>query len=112
MLMMRVTRKERRIIKVSKSYVTLPICPICNKETGDLLMDMRLRDKFEMHTKTPNPCEPCKKKYLTKGVLLLDPHSGNLIVIKISAFKRIFNVPVPEKHIAFVEPAVLQQLQA
>lgn len=95
---------------MDKSYVTMTICPICKKETGELLFDRRLRPTFEMHTMTPNPCDKCKKKYLKEGIMLLNPKTGALVVIKVSAFKRIFNVPVPDKHIAFVEQEVLEKL--
>lgn len=94
-----------------KSYVTMAICPICQKETGTILLDSHLRPKFERHTVTPDPCDKCKKKYLKDGVLLFDPTTGGLVVLKLSAFKRMFNVPVPPKHIAFVEAGLLKQLQ-
>ena len=41
---------------MNKTYVTIEqnVCPVCGKtfETGALLMDDRLQDKFEMHTLT------------------------------------------------------------
>lgn len=87
------------------------VCPICQEETGDLLMDRRIKDTFERHTMTPNPCEKCKEKYLKTGVLLIDPKSCSLVVLKQSAFKRIFNQPVPKSHICYVERELLEKLQ-
>lgn len=95
-----------------KSYVTMCVCPICHKETGELLLDQRLRPKFDRLTVTPRPCDECKKKYLGDGVMLLDPKTGALAVIKVSAFRRIFNTPVPDEHIAFVETGVLEKIGA
>lgn len=93
-----------------KSYVTIAVCPICHKETGELLLDRRLRNKFNMHTVTPNPCDKCKEKYLKKGVMLINPQNGRLAVIKTSAFKRIFNAKVPTKKIAYTDDEVLDKL--
>jgi hypothetical protein len=93
-----------------KSYVTMGLCPICKKENGEILLDQRLRERFGMYTMTPNPCKECTEKYLKKGVLLLNPKNGNLVVLKTSAFKRIFDLPVPENHIGFCEQEVLDKL--
>lgn len=97
---------------MTKSYVTMNICCICSEPTGSLMIDRRLRETFEMYTKTPEPCANCVKKYLKKGVLLIEPKSGALVVLKNSAFKRIFNNPIPKQHIAFVEEGILERLQA
>jgi len=93
-----------------KSYVTLAICPICKKETGTILMDRRLKPTFSHQTLTPEPCDKCRKKYLTKGVMLLCPDTGSLLVLKESAFKRLFNKPIPKGKICFTEQAVLDNL--
>jgi len=93
-----------------KSYVSMGLCPICHKENGTILMDRRLKDTFEMHTLTAEPCDACKKKYLTKGVMVLNPETGDVVVLKLSAFKRIFTCPVPPKHIIFAHDDVMQRL--
>lgn len=97
---------------MEKSYVTMEGCPICQKENGTILLDRRLRNTFDRITINPTGvCDKCKKKYLKSGVLLINPHNLRLAVIKISAFKRIFNMPVPEKHIAFMEDEVFDKLE-
>ena len=96
---------------MDKSYVTLAVCPICQKDTGELLLDRRLRPKFEMHTITPNPCDKCRKKYLSKEVMIMNPNTGRLVVLKDSAFERIMNVPIPKGKIAFAEDELLDKLQ-
>lgn len=83
----------------------------------------------------PEPCEECRKKYLEEGdgVLLVEarqierPHhipsrrwsgdtesraqlTGDAAVIKREAFEKCFNVPVPAKRIAYVEPGVLERI--
>lgn len=94
---------------MDKSYVTITLCPICKEDNGSLLLDRRLKPRFDMHTIDPTqPCDKCKEKYLKKGVMLINPETCSLAVIKVSAFKRMFNVPVPEKHIAFAEEQVIQ----
>jgi hypothetical protein len=108
-LIIGLNQNERK--KMDKSYVTLAICPICKEETGTLLLDKRLRPKFERHTVTPEPCEKCGKKYLSKGVLIFNPETGSLVVLKDSAFKRIMNIPIPKKKICFAHEDVLERLQ-
>jgi hypothetical protein len=95
-----------------KSYVTLAVCPICLEETGDLLMDMRLRDSFEMRTVTPEPCAACREKYLSDGVLLLAPATGGIVVLKDEAFERIFSQKVPAGKVALCEAGVIEKLHA
>lgn len=83
----------------------------------------------------PEPCPECRKKYLEEGdgVLLVEakpierPHydpsrrwkgekekraemTGDAAVIKREAFEKCFNVPVPAKRIAYVEPGVLERI--
>jgi hypothetical protein len=94
-----------------KSYVTLEACPICRKETGTLLLDRRLRDVFEMHTINPaSVCKACREQYLKEGIMLINPHTGSLVVIKEEAYKRLTNKPVPEGRIAFAEEEVLTRM--
>ena len=97
---------------MDKSYVTLEVCPICHGETGTILLDRRLKDRFEMHTMNPtSPCDKCKEKYLKHGVLIINPETGRLVVLKDSAFKRIMNIPIPPKKICFAHDDVLDKLQ-
>ena len=47
---------------MDKSYVTLEQCLFCNKQTGNLLMDKKLRNIFDIHTITGAICKECQKK--------------------------------------------------
>jgi len=96
-----------------KSYVTMERCIICQGDTGAILLDRRLRDTFEMYTTTPHSvCDSCRAKYLKSGVMLVCPDTGGLVVLRLSAYKRIFNVPVPKGRIAYCEAQVIDRLQA
>jgi len=93
---------------MDKSYVTIEKCVICGKDTGQLFLDRRLKNTFNKHTSTPTSlCDKCKKKYLKDGVMLINPENGKLSVIKDSAFKRIFDKPIPKGKIAFTDDEVL-----
>jgi len=115
------------------SHVTMEQhqCPICLAifETGNILLDQRLRKKFEMKTLTGHsPCTSCKEKLSQGFVALIEttdtrqgskatldvPRSGNLVFMKREAFSQIFNVPPPANWppMVFIEPGVIQQLQA
>jgi hypothetical protein len=97
---------------MDKSYVTLEICPICKKDTGIILLDRRLKDTFESKTINPtNVCDDCRKKYLTKGVMIINPETCRLIVLKDSAFKKVMNCLIPKNKIAFAHDDVLDKLQ-
>ena len=96
-----------------KSYVTIELCPICGGDTGALLMNKRLHKTFGKQTVNPRTtCGECKEKYLKVGVLLINPETGCLAVLKDEAFVRLFNVPVPTGKIAFAAEGVVQQLIA
>ena len=95
-----------------RSHVTLAVCPICHEDTGAILLDRKMRDVFERRTITPSPCEACKEKYLSVGVLLFVPDNGSVAVIKDEAFTRIFNRELPKDKIAFCDYEVLERLGA
>jgi hypothetical protein len=64
-----------------------------------------------MHTSFPaSLCDKCRKKYLTLGVLLVNPKSGDLVVLKNEAFKRIFGKELPKQRIAYCDQEVIDQL--
>lgn len=94
-----------------KSYVTLAKCVICKEDTGELLLDRRLRDRFEMYTTFPDSvCKTCREKYLSDGVMIINPDSYDLIVLRVEAFTRIFNKPIPPQHIAFCDQEVINRI--
>lgn len=58
-----------------KSYVTLEqaCCPACGKtfDTGALLLDRRMRDRFEMHTVTGFQLCPDDQQKVDEGYVIL-----------------------------------------
>ncbi len=95
---------------MEKSYVTMAVCPICGEDTGALLLDKKLEERFEMRTVTPQPCDACREKYLSEGVLLFAPNTGGVVVLKDEAFERIFDQKVPVGKIAFCDAEVIDIL--
>lgn len=117
-----------------KSFVTMEqkACIVCAKEfdTGTLLLDKRLRDTFDKRTVTGwGMCDECSELRADDRIALVacdteksnikndivQPNDayrlGPIIWIKEVAFKRIFNTPVPDRGVAFVEPAVITTLE-
>jgi hypothetical protein len=98
---------------MDKSYVTMEKCVICGKPTNALFLDRRLRSVFERYTTTPTSvCDACRKKYLSEGVMMINPQSGRLLVLKDEAFKRLFpQIPIPKGKITFAEEEVFERIQ-
>ena len=94
----------------NKSYVAMVACAICEEPTNELILDRRLRNTFERFVKTGAVCETCKKKYLSKGVLLIDRENGDFAVIKDEAFEGLFSQRIPTGKICFTEAGLVQKL--
>jgi len=68
------------------------------------------------------PCSKCRKKYLSKGVLLVEAKedrahpedtptmTGSVLVLKNDAFKQLFEMPIPPRKIAFVEVGIIEMI--
>jgi len=96
---------------MDKSYVTMEVCPICKGDTGNILIDRRIKDVFEKRTINPrNTCNKCREIYLKEGVLIINPETVSLVVLKEEAFSRLFNIPIPNGKIVFTHEDVIQQL--
>lgn len=100
------------------SHVALLSCPICGKDTG-VVMSTKVKNgkltqpfKRRAYVDPTIVCPACREKYLSHGIMLINPKSCNLIVISEDFFRRVFTVPIPEGHIAFSEEALILKLQA
>lgn len=114
-----------------KSYVSLAQhqCPICldMHDTNEILFKKDLRPTLESKTTTGHsPCPTCQMR-LNEGYLALietaDPNpgrstvgmdvkrSGSFAFIRREVFPKIFNVPLPEVPMVFVEPGVIDKLR-
>lgn len=99
---------------------TLPVCIICGKDKGEIaLLGAAYKEQAPMHMLVDvEPCDDCRKKYLSVGVLLLevkeDKHTptGTMSVIKTEAYNEIFKTPAPARHIVFVEEGLLARIGA
>lgn len=115
-----------------KSYVSMAQhqCPICLKmhDTGEILLNKNLRATLERKTTTGHsPCPSCQGRLDNDFIALVEtrdtnvgqsraqfdtPRSGNFVFLKREAFARIFDVPVPNPPMAFIEPGIIDKLQA
>jgi hypothetical protein len=102
---------------------TLPQCIICGEDTGEIIIGASFKDKNGKPCAAPmkcgvvslEPCPKCREKYLTDGVLLVEVEEDRkyrrpLAVITVEAFNRLFNAPIPPKHIAVVETGLLEKI--
>ncbi|SFN99786.1 hypothetical protein SAMN05443579_101213 [Variovorax sp. PDC80] len=119
-----------------KSHVSLEqhVCLVCGVpfDTGNLLLDKRLRASMERHTATGWGLCAEHQKLADEGFVALvecDPQrsessggrlkpeqayrTGRLAHIKRNLFTQLFNVPIEANQpCVFVEPGVIEQLQA
>ena len=120
-----------------RSHVSLEqhVCLVCGAtfDTGNLLLDRRLRASMEHHTKTGWGLCPEHQKMADDGFVALvecDPQrssapgagrmkpeqayrTGRLAHLRRAVFTQVFNVPLDDKQVCvFVEPGVIEQLQA
>ena len=119
-----------------KSHVSLEqhVCLVCGVayDTGNILLDKRLRASMEHHTTTGWGLCPEHQKLSDDGFVALvecDPQrsgspgdrlkpeqayrTGRLAHLKREAFATMFNVPVAaDQAFVFVEPGVIERLQA
>jgi deoxycytidylate deaminase len=114
-------------IKLHKEHglnPTLSQCILCGEETGEIaLLGGNYKEKAPMRMITSiEPCDKCKKKYLSDGVMLVEAEeeydwnkklrtkpTGKVAVIKQSAFEKLFNQKSIKK-VAFVEVGLLDKL--
>ena len=78
-------------------------CVICGKDSGD-----RTKDAV-----VPKVCVACNNTYLSKGVMLINPHSKRLVVLKESAFKKHYPyLKLPSSKILICDDTVINKYQA
>lgn len=120
-----------------KSFVTMEqnVCPICCKafSTGVILMDNRMRDKFERNTVTgwglcPEhqalydegfmalvAVDEAKSKISPDGIITPDGayRTGTVAHVRRTVVDRLFRAPIPqEQPLMFCEPELIDKLQA
>lgn len=119
---------------MSKSHVTMEQhhCPICgeDKDTGALLLDKRLRERFERHTLTGlSICDDCKtqgqKGYIAlvgadpeKSVIIdnrIKPDSAyrtpEYLWLKREAAAQIFNIDIEDHPFMYIDPEAIEKVK-
>lgn len=117
-----------------KSYVTLAqrVCQVCGNtyDTGELLLDKRLRKKFDMHTTVGmGLCPACEKLHndgyvalvgvdarkstITGGTITPENahRTGHVAHMKREVFTGMFNLDEEPGVMVFVDQAVMEMLQ-
>lgn len=105
-----------------KGFVSMEqhVCPVCSAvhDTGTILFDQRLGKSMGSHTTTGyGLCEACQEKKDEGFIALVEvvgkggDRTGNYVHVREGAWGSIFNIPVPEEKICFVEPAVVTILR-
>jgi len=103
---------------------TIPLCAVCGKPKNEIvLLGAAYKGEAPHHMLLDIfPCDDCKEKYLTKGVMLIEADrddldenynpkpTGNTMVISDEAFNRIFTIPIPQKKMCYMEIAAFQRL--
>lgn len=119
---------------MKKSYVTMEtaICPVCGKEseTGAILLDQHLRDRFEMKTPTGWGLCPEHKKleedgfialveaeHPPEGVVRMGPgearRTGLICHLKREVARQIFDMGAAvDLPLIFVEPGVIPKINS
>lgn len=122
---------------MTKSHVSLEqaICVVCGAayDTGAVLLDRSLRNSMEHKTVMGYGMCPADEKRRADGYIALvelDPsrsgatertatikpsdacRTGVIAHIKSEAFPKMFNVALPERGVAYVEPGVIEALRA
>jgi len=74
-----------------KSHVGMVLCTIC-QEPMEILLDRRLKKSLCRNNIIPGRvCEECGGKYLSEGILIMNPDTGSLVVVKDEALHSIMN---------------------
>jgi hypothetical protein len=129
---------QPEIVMNDKSRVSLEqhVCLVCGArfDTGNILLDRRLRASMEHHTATGwglcaehqklsddgfvalIECDP-QRSGLPAGGASVKPEqtyrTGRLAHLKREVFARVFNVPIADHQpCVFVEPGVIERLQS
>lgn len=86
-----------------RDWVGMIACPICGKDYA-LLLDRRLRKSLcRVNVDPREVCDECRKEYLDdKGVMFINPTTGELYVVSDKWYNENVNIPMPPKRICFM----------
>ena len=105
-------------IRLNKKYglnPTMPICLYCGKSKNEIILLGASYKEEAPHSMVVDyrPCEECEKK-MKSYVALLEANedkkpTGNIVWIKRTAWKKMFNIPKP-KTIGFIDNEAYRKL--
>lgn len=73
------------------SHVGMVLCCICH-EPFEILLNRQLKPTLYRETIIPGEvCDKCRNTYLKEGVMLINPDTGSLAVVKDEDLERILN---------------------
>ena len=103
--------------KIDLTHVAMSVCPICGEETGVVLSITiekgELKKVFDRkyYVDPTIVCPTCRQKYLTNGIMLINPQSGSLAVLTLSAYERMFpGQVITDDHIVFADEELVEML--
>lgn len=105
-------------LRLSEKYGVNPslmCCIICGEATGVALLGHNGGKEAPRKMTSPGEvCDDCRTKHLANGTLLMSVRNrtltGDIIVVKDEAFQRIFESPVPEEKMAYVDKTLFDSL--
>lgn len=105
-----------------KSYVSIAQrqCVVCGEvyDTGEILINKRLRDSMDRHTVVGTGLCPVHQKMRDDGYVMLivanenHERTGALVQVRASVWLNLFNTPAPNGGVAYISPDVLETLQS
>lgn len=105
-----------------KSYVSMAQhqCVVCGElyDTGEILLDKRLRASMDRYTVTGTGLCPVHRKMRDDGYVMLivanenHERTGALVQVRASVWPTLFNIPAPNGGVAYISPDTLQILQS
>ena len=73
------------------SHVGMVLCCICH-EPFEIVSNRQLKPTLYREIIIPGEvCDKCRNSYLKEGVMLINPDTGSLVVVKDEALERILN---------------------
>lgn len=95
---------------MSRKRLVMGICPLCNRSNGELMYLDDVEGIFALHMRSTTPCNACKKRHLSKGVLLVTSGSYRAMVITNDAFQRVFVSKIPASKVVIISEGEMDEL--
>ena len=97
---------------MSRQRLVMGICPLCNRSNGELMYLDDVEGIFALHMRSTTPCNACKKRHLSKGVLLVTSGTYRTLILKEESFVRVFNSNIPRSRTIVISEGEMDDLTA